>query len=238
MVEIFDDIVAVGFDLDGTLYKTTPAMNNRVRTRIAEKILEKLPALESVERSRNFFETHYKELSSGTRVLEEVGYENYREVMDECLATANIIDLIKPDMELNNILEDIHSGYITYLLTTVDEAERVAFVLQVNPLRVRGLAEVEEALKKLEKIGINPELFHVKTFSDTPYIGHKHDGTAFQYIIGATSISADDHVYIGDKLNSDILPAKKLGMRTVAVWSEIPEADYSIKNIHDISRLR
>ena len=217
MVEIFDDIVAVGFDLDGTLYKTTPAMNNRVRTRIAEKILEKLPALESVEKSRNFFETHYKELSSGTRVLEEVGYENYREVMDECLATANIIDLIKPDMELNNILEDIHSGYITYLLTSSPE---------------------QLALKKLEKIGINPELFYVKTFSDTPYIGHKHDGTAFQYIIGATSISADDHVYIGDKLNSDILPAKKLGMRTVAVWSEIPEADYSIKNIHDIRRLR
>ena len=217
MVEIFDDIVAVGFDLDGTLYKTTPAMNNRVRTRIAEKILEKLPALESVEKSRNFFETHYKELSSGTRVLEEVGYENYREVMDECLATANIIDLIKPDMELNNILEDIHSGYITYLLTSSPE---------------------QLALKKLEKIGINPELFHVKTFSDTPYIGHKHDGTAFQYVIGATSISADDHVYIGDKLNSDILPAKKLGMRTVAVWSEIPEADYSIKNIHDIRRLR
>ncbi len=216
MIELFKGIVAVGFDLDGTLYKTTPAIDNRVRTRIAEKILERIPVLESVERSRYFFETHYKELSSGTRVLEEVGYENPREVMDECLATANIIDLIEPDWELNTILEDMKSVYFTYLITSSPELL---------------------ALKKLEKIGINPELFYVKAFSDTPYIGYKHDGTAFRYVIGASLISAEDHVYIGDRLNSDILPAKKLEMRTVAVWSDIPEADYSIKSIHDIRRL-
>ncbi len=215
MIEIFEDIVAVGFDLDGTLYKTTPAIDDRVRTKIAEKILERMPTLESVERARDFFETSYKTLSSGTKILKEIGYENPREVMDECLATADVLDLINDDQNLEAILKEMRCLYFTYLLTSSPE-----------PV----------ALKKLEKIGIGPGLFYLTAFCDTPSLGNKHDGTAFKYVIKESSIAAENHVYIGDRLNSDILPAKELGMKTIAVWSEIPEADYSITDIHDIKK--
>lgn len=215
MIEEFQNIVAVGFDLDGTLYNTTPAIDNRVRTKIAEKILEKMPTLESVEGARDFYETSYKILSSGTKVLEEIGYENSREVMDECLATADVLDLINDDQNLEDILKEMRCWYFTYLLTS-------------SPKPV--------ALKKLEKIGISPGLFYLTAFSDTPSLGNKQDGAAFKYVIKESSIAAANHVYIGDRLNSDILPAKRLGMKTIAVWSEIPEADYSIKDIHDIRR--
>lgn len=216
MIEIFDDIAAVGFDLDGTLYNSTKAMEDRIRNRIAEKILEKKPNLESISSARIFFDSTYKRLHSGTRVLEEAGYENAGFIMDECLATADITDLIRKDKELGSILEEIKENYITYLLTSSPEAL---------------------SLEKLSAIGIDEDVFHLMCFSDTQDIGRKHDGTAFKYLIKETSISPQNHVYIGDRLNSDILPAKKIGMKTIAVGSEIPEADYSITAIHDIRNL-
>ena len=41
----------------------------------------------------------------------------------------------------------------------------------------------------------------------------------------------------GDKLNDDILPAKRVGLKTVLVGSNSSEADYSISNIHELESL-
>jgi FMN phosphatase YigB (HAD superfamily) len=44
-------------------------------------------------------------------------------------------------------------------------------------------------------------------------------------------------VYVGDGLNTDVIPAKNCGMMTVAVGSLISEADFSIDSIHEIEKL-
>ena len=216
MIDIFDDIVAVGFDLDGTLYKLTKEINDRIRNKIAERILERKPDLENILNARTFFESEYKRLHSGIRVMEEIGYKNAGFVMDGCLAEADIIDLLNEDNELRKVLDEIKENYITYLLTS-------------NPELL--------SLDKLSALGIDENVFHLMTFSDTPRVGRKYDGTAFNYIVKETLVPPENHVYIGDRLNSDILPAKKIGMKTIAVGSEIPEADYSIKDIKEIRNL-
>ncbi|MBI2105794.1 HAD hydrolase-like protein [Candidatus Woesearchaeota archaeon] len=213
---MLEGVIAVGFDLDGTLYKSTPEMNDRIRNKIAERILEKKPELKSAERAREFFEERYKEFRSGNRVLADVGYENSRKIMDDCIINTDVIDLISADPELARIMHAIRDKYdFIYLITSSPE---------------------KSANEKLCKIGISPKIFNDFMFGDEGL--NKDDGSAFKEMIRCMPyVKPYRHIYVGDKLSSDILPAKKIGMRTAAVWFPIPEADYSLNHIHDIGGL-
>jgi FMN phosphatase YigB (HAD superfamily) len=213
----FENIQAVGFDLDGTLYPGVPEIDNRVRTQISQKLMGKDPSLKNIEIARSFFEKRYLELHSGTRILAEVGYDNASEIMDDCLARADVLDLIKPNLELFDILEKLKEKYVVYLLTS-------------SPKNL--------SLLKLEKLGINPNVFDFMFCSDFPREGlSKTSGAAFDYVIEKIGIDAKSHLFFGDRKKSDIIPAKSKGMKTVAVWKEVPEADLSIKNINQIDSL-
>lgn len=206
----------VGFDLDGTLYKPSKEMSDIIRNKISEKILEKRSDLKNLENARKLFENKYKELNSGTKVLKDVGFENPKKVMDECLATANITNFISKDIKLINLMNEIKKKYKSLYLITHSPKD--------------------SAEKKLQKIGISPELFDHTFFSNEEF--NKYDGGAFIEVMKKIGFGkSSEHVYIGDKLESDILPAKKLGMKTIAVWSSIPEADVSLNHIHDIKRV-
>ena len=65
MEEGLREVKAVGFDLDGTLYSTTLEIDERIRTRIAEKILKKVSSLGSIKRARDYFEGEYRKTGSG-----------------------------------------------------------------------------------------------------------------------------------------------------------------------------
>lgn len=210
-------IRAVGFDLDGTLYKATSEINNRVRTEIAKRLLEKNSNLKDIYGARKFFEERYAILHSGTKILREAGYENDSQIMDRCLAEADVLDLIEPNEELVVILNRLREKYEeVYLITS-------------SPGNL--------SILKLEKIGIKPSIFNFRIYGDNIHSGSKKDGVAFNYVLSLSQFPASQHIYVGDRKNSDILPAKKLGMKTVAVWSEIPEADFYIENINEIGGL-
>ena len=70
---MIEGIEAVGFDLDGTLYKSTDEMNDSVRILMAEELLRHNPLLSDVETARDFFEERYAVLESGKGVLREAG---------------------------------------------------------------------------------------------------------------------------------------------------------------------
>ena len=209
---VFRTTYAVGFDLDGTLYPPSTEIDNRIRNRISERILERKPDLGNIETARSFFEENYTDLGRGSEVLRLAGYENAREVMDECCASADVLDLIERNDNLIGILEGLYQKYFTYLLTSSPE---------------------QLSLQKLQRIGIDPRLFSLRVYGDIGSLD-KMDGTAFDYAIISSSLPADEHVYIGDRRQSDILPAKKKGMKAIAVHSEISEADLSLKSINDI----
>src|SRR3989344_2964490 len=135
MHPLLKEIEVVGFDLDQTLYPDSDEIRDRVRTEIARRILKKIPSLENIEKAREYFEENYKELKGGYKVLEKAGYENGRSVMDECLANANVVDIISPDEELGKTIELLSRKYILFLITSSPE---------------------KLALEKLEKIKINP----------------------------------------------------------------------------------
>lgn len=216
MIEKFSEIKWIGFDVDGTLYPNSSEINDRIRTEVSKRILEKKPELGSIESARNYFEEKYKIFYSGSKILKELGYENSSSVMDSCQVNADVTDLIEPNPKLNEILRKLHDKYSLFLLSS-------------SPKKL--------TLKKLEKIGLNPNYFSIKVYNDTPDCGSKSDGSAFDFTLNKIDCPTESQVYIGDSLKKDILPSKQRGMKTIAVGSIINEADFSILKINDLEEI-
>lgn len=216
MSEQLQNVKAVGFDLDGTLYPATSEIDDRVRMQIALRILEKKPELENVESARSFFEQRYAKFGGGKKVLMEVGYEDPPTIMEDCLARANVLDLINPNKELGAMMKRISLKYESYLLTS---------------------SPYDLSLSKLEKIGIDPSLFNNIICRDNPKSGSKISGEAFDYVLSLSQFPACQHVYIGNRKKSDILPARERGMKTIAIGSNIREANLYLNSINELEKL-
>jgi len=215
MRDFLKDVTKVGFDLDQTLYPDSPEIQERVRTEIAKRIVEVKTDLK-IDQARDYFEQTYERLGSGSKVLKEIGYEHPERVMDGCLANADVLNLIKRNDKLSYIMKEAAKKYTLFLLTSSPQ----------------DLAD-----KKLKRIGIPSDIFTYKLYSTTPNIGSKSSGEAFKFLLSLTRVKPEEHLYFGDRLTSDILPAKRLGMYTGTVWKDIPEADFFIPHINDLERI-
>lgn len=216
MEKIFTGIKSVGFDIDNTMYSSSEEIDKIVQIEIAKKILEKKPELRKIENAIELSERRYSDTGSRSILLKEIGYTNPGDVLYDCLANANIVSLINRDDKLQNVLEKIAKRYELFLITNNPE---------------------DMSKQKLEKLGVDISLFEIKCYGDTIPGIKKADGSLFKYFLKHSIYEPSQHLYIGDSRKGDIIPAKVLGIKTLAVGSEIPEADFSIKNIHDIEKI-
>lgn len=90
-------------------------------------------------------------------------------------------------------------------------------------------------LKMLEVFGIPMETFEDIVTSDTIGVT-KPDEKGFRYIIEKTGLPPNAHLMIGDRDLVDLVPAKKLGMRTCLVWSDTQStiADVTLSTVYKI----
>jgi len=213
---MFKNIKAVGFDLDNTLYPTSKKIDERISRIIAEKVLYKKPELKTIEKAMDFYQKRRMEIGSGKQVLMELGYDNAPELMDECISKADFTDLLRKNKTVIQILKEIKKKYSTFLITGAP----------------KGLA-----ISRLEKLGIKSSLFNYLIFSDTSNEIKKTDGSVFKYYLSISKYSSNEHVYIGDNLMSDILPAKSTGMKAILVGKNNELADYCIKDFTQLEKL-
>jgi len=216
MIELFAQIKSVGFDLDNTLYQNNLEIDNRIVTEIAKRILEYKPELHNIENARKLCDKLYEETGSRTQSLKNLGFKNPGDVVYECMEQADFIDLLKPDKDVVQLINDIHKKYSIFLLTSTVS---------------------DMALKRLRKIGLDEKLFDYALFGESAMPNKKIDGSIFSYFLSLSKYLPHEHVYVGDNLKGDILPAKSSGMKTIAVGKEIPEADYSVEKIYNIRDL-
>ncbi|SJZ42066.1 mutator mutT protein/haloacid dehalogenase superfamily, subfamily IA, variant 3 with third motif having DD or ED/haloacid dehalogenase superfamily, subfamily IA, variant 1 with third motif having Dx(3-4)D or Dx(3-4)E [Pilibacter termitis] len=88
---------------------------------------------------------------------------------------------------------------------------------------------IEEQNEKLSRTGF---LNQFPTYISEDIGFEKPNLTAFEYVIKKNNLSPLESVMIGDSLTNDILPAKKLGMRTVLVGGQSnKEADFSFESV-------
>ena len=210
-------IQAIGFDLDGTLYPITEQTEDAQRRSMARTILRLKPDFGTFDQTYRYVIETYPKVKSYTGVIAQATNRKKEEIGTQWILDARIEQVLAPDPRLASLLKNLNTRRkVLYILTSSPE---------------------ESVHKKLNALEIPVWIFNMLACDDTPNIGSKSNGTAFEYVIKQTGIPASNHLYVGDREMHDILPAKRLGMQTCAVWSYIPEADCSIKTIYELETL-
>lgn len=198
------------FDLDGTLYDS-PRYSQRLEEEIAIFVSEKISV--DVGRARAVLAERRKELGTLTRTLESLGIE--REDFFESMATR-----IQPG---KYIPED---ASVKLMIETLKaRGFKVALVSNSG----RPLVE-----KILEALGLDDSIFDATvTSSDTR---PKPSTEPFLRVLTLTNCDKAGAVYVGDRDEAELHPARNIGIRTILLdrkgntqtrWADVVISDLS-----------
>ncbi|HEX7042425.1 MAG TPA: HAD-IA family hydrolase [Patescibacteria group bacterium] len=104
-----------------------------------------------------------------------------------------------------------------------------------------GRATLLTAAPRIWAIRVLQRLNLENTFGESIYTGEpilrKPNPLIFQKIAEDLSVDASRIISIGDQEESDILPAKSIGMKTIRIGGDATEADFQVENIDDAINL-
>lgn len=129
-------------------------------------------------------------------------------------------------------------------------------VNSVPPSELYRLADpnIPEVLKKIKSLAPISIFSNIKLNNILPAVGinfewftHVISGgmvkdpkpalEGFYKIIELSQLPANQILYIGDNIGKDVLPAKKVGLKTGLMWIKSKEADYCFKNFEEILKI-
>lgn len=213
--KLLSEIKIIGFDLDGTLYESTEEIQSRIRDKIYEKI--SLGFVVPFGQAKNLFEENYAITSSGSRTIkkleEQFKIKLEKDLIQNAIQEADVLDLIYENLALVNLLERLNKKYSLDLLTS---------------------GERNQAIRKLEKIGINQNIFGYFLSAEN---GSKTYGTKFVgWVEKRGNRDPRTFLYIGDNKRQDVDSPRELGIVTCFI-GKYNQADFEIKNIMGLERL-
>ncbi|KKU06576.1 MAG: HAD hydrolase, family IA, variant 1 [Candidatus Magasanikbacteria bacterium GW2011_GWA2_45_39] len=199
------------FDVDGTLYRTVPALWDAIKGKILSKVIELRKSSEP--EAQKYVDDRFKILGSSTKVLAELGIDS-QDFFIRAFSSVNVNKYISPDKKLETLINKLRQKYIVGILSNGD---------------------INSVIRKITAVGLSPKLFSplVATYE---FGVVKPDPAPFLKVIEAAGVRPEESVYIGDREETDILGAKAVGMRTIMVWGESREADLSIPKIYDLEK--
>ncbi|WP_457612083.1 TIGR02253 family HAD-type hydrolase [Methanocaldococcus sp.] len=215
-------IKGILFDLDDTLYNSSEFVSIARREAVKSMIDAGLNV--------SFDEA----MSILNKIIKDKG-SNYGKHFDDLVKT--ILGRYDPMI--------IATGIITYhnvkvaLLRPYPNTIKTLIKLKNMGLKLGVLTDglTLKQWEKLIRLGIHPFFDDVIT-SEEFGLGKPHE-EFFRYGLKRMNLKADEVIYVGDRIDRDIEPAKKLGMITVRIlkgkYKDLKgEADYTIKDIGDL----
>lgn len=185
----------IGFDLDQTLYPKSPEIDEAIQKYIYEVIAKHKNV--SLKEAEILFKDLYKNGKglSGSQSITALEIPDGKEIVQTALEKADIAKFLKPDEEVLDLLNKISTKYKTIDLIT-------------------GSAK-EITLKKLSALGVASSIFNLIITKDD---ASKSDDTAFKlWLSKYKELEPKDFLYIGDRISSDYVAPKKLGIDSILV---------------------
>ncbi|HEX3082358.1 MAG TPA: HAD family hydrolase [Candidatus Saccharimonadia bacterium] len=104
------------------------------------------------------------------------------------------------------------------------------------PIGLLSNSSPDRIERTLRTVAIDPAWFtHILTGHDVTE--PKPHPQGFELMIARSQAKPRELAFVGDREKVDIVPAKKLGLTTVMVWSQSPTADYSFKDFTQLLSL-
>jgi len=199
----------IWFDLEETLTRRTPEFV-KIWKELRYKTYAEATNKPLTDELCEEYEEMIKKHGSNSAVFRSLGLPS--DYWHQKFATLDKVKYYKPNKEINN--------------TLVELKEKVKLSIFTN-------VKTEETMKILDIVEIDTSWFeYILTGDDVKE--RKPALDAFELMIKKSDLSASEILYVGDRLKVDILPARKVGIKTCLVWGKSDEADYSFKDFKDI----
>ena len=59
----------------------------------------------------------------------------------------------------------------------------------------------------------------------------------FYKMVETSNLPPEQNLYVGDRVEVDIKPAKRIGMKTCLIYSQSDEADYSVNTFQELAQV-
>jgi len=206
-------IKAVGWDLDGTLYPHDSVPHDLLYDRQIKAVVEKLKL--SFNEVEVEYAKVYDRLGSNTKTLNHFGIDGlkfFTSFWDE-------IDLgkyIRSDHKIVQLIKQLSVNFTQFIISNSNRKDQIE--------------------KKLELIGFVENSFDL-VVSTVELRSVKPDPKPFLVALEKLQLKPEEVLFVGDRVTTDIMGAKGVGMKTCLVGKKSKEADVSVKSVYDVGKL-
>ena len=210
-----DNIKAIGFDVDGTLYNAPDELENYFMVNLREKIFEKMSenlglSLSEVE---DIYRKKKKLLGSNTATMESFGFDG-RKFFQDLFDKFPLEKYLSKDNRLVSMLNYLAScGYRLFLLSN-------------------GVARQVES--KLNSLGIDKSLFE-SFVCCYEYGWVKPQKEPFEKILNEMNLDSSECFYVGDRCETDADGASSVGMKVGIIGKVCSRADITLDSIYEVA---
>lgn len=203
------------WDFDGTFYPPNKELFHVIREAEYRTIMDHTGW--SKEKTVEEFEkVHKKVYVSATETTAALSGISISEAAIEMEAHFDRRDYLKRDERLITLFGQLH-GFRHFILAN---------------------GVVRRHLETLQVLGIPASTFEEIVTSEVTGVTKPHE-KGFLYILEKTGLPPSSHLMIGDRETVDLIPAKKLGMKTCLVWSEKTSdiADITLPDVYTLGNV-
>ena len=204
-----DGIKHVWFDFAGTLYKETYEFHV-LHDRLRYQTYAKLKGLDNMEAAQHEFQELLSKYGSNSAAFRSLGQP--ADFWNQKLDDLDYGSVLKPD------------PVVSQTLAKLKEVVPVSLFTNFVKYRVLHLLNILE---------IPPDYF-TYILSGDEVTERKPALEGFHKLIEESKISPHQILYIGDRVDVDIKPAKLVGIKTCIIYSKSSEADLCLDSFEDI----
>lgn len=198
------------WDVDLTFYAVSPQMKEEFRKRIYEYISQKLKI--PISEAKQKYEKEFRKRKSKTASMKALGLGKY--AIQDVIDSIDKSRYLKKDPRLIQLFENLNHYKHAIITNSVESS-------------------INETLKIL---GLEKDLFEI-IITKEDVSAYKPNPEPFLKALEILGAKPEECVSIGDVKNSDIIPAKKLGMKTIFVWGKSEHADASVPTVYEVREL-
>ncbi|OGK64393.1 hypothetical protein A2313_00720 [Candidatus Roizmanbacteria bacterium RIFOXYB2_FULL_41_10] len=211
------------WDVDGTLYQNIPALKPYYNQFKIDYLAKYLPQLSVKDRELRFQKTK-AELKSNTKTIAQMTGKSITEVGQE-------FELYIPKKKY--IRQDPH--LVELFASLIGKKQIKNFALR------NGMTKVTKDI--IDWVGLKESDFVEIVGMFDRFADSKPDDSGYRYLLEKYHLVLETTLAIGDRINVDLVPAKKLGMQTALVWQKsVPEeskdvVDFVLPTVYDLASI-
>ena len=187
--------------MGGTLYRETPAFNE-IHDKLRYETYAAITGAPLAEAEARYQEL-YARYGSNSAVFTSLGKPS--DFWQRTFDNMDLAAVLEPDLTVTQTITEL-SKYVPVSLFTNFKKDKIEAVLKL--------------------LNISQGIFTFELSGDD-ITKRKPDLEGFEKMVGLSNLSPHELLYVGDRIDVDIKPAKAVGMKTALLWQTSAEADYS-----------